>query len=178
MRKCVANLTSMSVAVITVALLSGCGRRPQSEEPKPAAAAALLKTLPDTAFSVEWMLDQVPRSFKVGETIAVKVGFRNRSSSPWPDPKTAKVQPIGAYAVRLSYRWWDASGTSLATDYEARVDLEKPVLPGDSAELTIDVRAPRRPGNYQLQLDLVQEMATWFEPKGAARALVPVKVGS
>jgi hypothetical protein len=37
--------------------------------------------------------------------------------------------------------------------------------------------APAEPGDYTLQLDLCQELVSWFDPKGGAKLLVPVKVG-
>jgi hypothetical protein len=59
---------------------------------------------------------------------------------------------------------------------EARGDLLEPLQPGASTSLTVQVAAPAQPGDYKLQLDLCQELVTWFEPKGAAPLVVPVKV--
>jgi hypothetical protein len=44
--------------------------------------------------------------------------------------------------------------------------------------MAIEVNAPAEPGDYKLQLDLLQELVSWFEPHGAQKLLVPVKVGS
>jgi hypothetical protein len=42
--------------------------------------------------------------------------------------------------------------------------------------MAIEVTAPPAAGEYQLQLDLCQELVSYFEPKGADRLLVPVTV--
>ena len=64
----------------------------------------------------------------------------------------------------------------LPSSYDARADLRQPLRPGDSATLSIPVRAPKKPGEYQLQFDLVQELVSWFEEKGAPPLRVPVTV--
>ena len=51
-----------------------------------------------------------------------------------------------------------------------------PVRPGKTAVMAIAVTAPTEPGNYKLQLDLVQENVSWFETRGAPVLMVPVVV--
>jgi len=52
----------------------------------------------------------------------------------------------------------------------------EPLAPGASTALAVQVTAPAQPGDYQLQLDLCQELVSWFEAKGAVQLLAPVKV--
>jgi hypothetical protein len=42
--------------------------------------------------------------------------------------------------------------------------------------MAVEVVAPPEPGEYRLQLDLLQELVAWFEDKGAPRLLVPIRV--
>ncbi len=173
-----------SAAAAAVALGTfGCGQpapAPADQAPPPASSAPAAtpagKPLPDGAFKVEWDTSLVPKEMPAGQTIPVRVTFRNTSPVSWLDIKSADTSGGGPFAVRLSYRWWAAgSKTPLRAD-EGRADLPRPLGPGESASLTIDVTAPKEKGNWSLQFDLVQELVTWFEGKGVPKLVVPVKV--
>lgn len=137
--------------------------------------AEAVDPLPDSAFRIEWGNVDVPRSMQPEGVALASVTFRNASPDTWPDRKSSGGSPPGAGAVRLSYRWWTA-GSPLPTPYEARADLRAPLRPGDSATLSILVKAPKQPGEYRLQFDLVQELVAWFEEKGVASPRIPVSV--
>ena len=111
-----------------------------------------------------------------GKTVPIQVTFKNAGDQTWPDPRTADAAGEGAYAVRLSYRWWGPGESVAHGEYTVRADLPKPLAPGESVTLTIPVEAPAKPGRYKLQFDLVQELVVWFEDKGAPRRTVPVTV--
>jgi len=126
---------------------------------------------------VEWQHVYVPSTMAAGKTVTVEVAFKNTSTDTWPDPQHANFgKRDGSYAVRLSYRWWKSGAARPVADDEERTDLTAPVLPRQSATLLVNVTAPREPGDYLLQFDLVQELVTWFEWKGAARKTVPIRV--
>ena len=48
--------------------------------------------------------------------------------------------------------------------------------PGDTAGLTLTVTAPDTPGEYVLELGLVQEGMAWPEARAPGRLSAPVKV--
>src|SRR5690242_4650843 len=89
---------ALILSLALLALATGCG-------PDTAPASAP-RPLPDSAFKVEWGAANVPPSLKPGEKVIVSVTFKNVSSETWPDPKASGGTPLGAGAVRLSYRWW------------------------------------------------------------------------
>lgn len=155
-------------------------RRTQRSPPTPAP-------MPDSAFKIEWrrvvwrkmswpsmrweaggLADLQPR-----ERVLGLVSFRNAGDRTWPDAAAADPARSGPYAVRLAYRWRGAAG---AGPYQARADLREPLAPGQVATVWIPVIAPDEPGDYQLQLDLVQERIAWFADKGAERLLLPARV--
>ena len=84
----------------------------------------------------------------------------NCGPSIWP----ASVED-GDYPVRLGYRW---SGTSEPDgSYDGhRINLPRPVRPNESVVCEFDVEPPETPGDYFLQLNLVQEHVAWFQDKG------------
>ncbi|HXU29047.1 MAG TPA: hypothetical protein VN851_00585 [Thermoanaerobaculia bacterium] len=132
--------------------------------------------LADSAFQVEWLSAEVPAQMKPNEVATVKVKFRNISDQVWPDPKTAEPAASGAYAVRLAWRWRTSEDMTTGEGTGVRADLVEPLGPGRETTLSIDVTAPKQPGQYRLQFDLVQELVAFFEDRGAKLEIVPVSV--
>lgn len=170
-----------------------CGREPASR-PQPASSDAGsaqqtaaspaattppvppgLEPLPDSAFRVEWATPKLPSTLQADKAATVTLSVKNTSGEQWPSKGSLDPSWAGAGAVRLSYRWL-RSTDDLVTSFEDRVDLSKPLGPGESAEMTIPLKPPAAPGDYKLQFDLVQESVAWFNDKGAAKLIVPVKV--
>ncbi len=132
--------------------------------------------LVDSAFQVEWLSATVPAQMRAGEVATVRVNFRNISDQVWPDPKTGDPAGTGAYAVRLVWRWRTSEDMSTGEGTTTRADLDAPLGPGRDVTLPVDITAPRQPGQYTLQFDLVQELVTTFEDHGAKLNLIPVTV--
>jgi hypothetical protein len=161
-------ILAMALAT-TFGLLSACGAGGETK------ASGI--PLPDSAFRVEWGELKSPTEMKPGETTKISVAVTNTSDQTWPDPKTADPAATGAYAVRLGWRWRltpdqrAGEGTS-----NSRTDLQKPLAPGESTTFEFDVTAPAAPGEYTLQVDLVQELVGWFEARGAATKTATITV--
>ncbi len=131
----------------------------------------------DSFYRVRWERVELPPVLVAGTTHRVLVTLRNASPEIWPDAQMA--DPVGrtaARAIRLSYRWWEGDRDVLLGDYAVRSDLPWPLRPGESITLPLRVEAPGRAGRYRLQLDLVEELVGWFEPRGAARWITPIEV--
>jgi uncharacterized membrane protein len=58
-----------------------------------------------------------------------------------------------------------------------RSGLPRDLRPGEEAEIPLAITAPSAPGDYTLQIDLVQEMVSWFAEKGSEAPKFKVKVG-
>ncbi len=181
MRSWGGSLAFTLVLGAVVSLLISCGRDDNnSEDAKPAPvteASTSALSLPSSAFHVEWTHVEAPATMAAGKVVSIAVTFKNTSPNAWPDPKHAgAAKPDGSHAVRLAYRWWKRDRPMPESEYGTRTDLTTPLEPGQSATLVIPVRAPLKPGDYNLQLDLVEELVTWFEGKGVPKELIPVKV--
>jgi hypothetical protein len=104
------------------------------------------------------------------------VTFTNQGDATWPDPGSASpTRPDGRYAVRMSYSWKGPSDTAPQRSAD-RVDLKRPVAPGESATLPIVVRVPDAPGAYELRIELLQELYFWFADYGMPTLTLPVEV--
>jgi hypothetical protein len=169
-------------ALLVVSLTFGCGPPdvPESEAPPASAPAVAVEPLPDSAFRVEWGIPGVPAAVARGSTFAVGVRVTNKGDRTWTDAGHTDPKSYGAGAVRLAARWARKGEEQLpprGAGYAAeRGELVAPVHPGQSAVLALAVTAPAAPGEYVLQLDLCQELVSWFEDKGSPVLRVPVTV--
>ena len=59
---------------------------------------------------------------------------------------------------------------------DGRIHLPTDLKPMEEVELSLIVNTPRKPGDYVLELDLVQEAVAWFKDKGSEATRVRVQV--
>jgi hypothetical protein len=76
--------------------------------------------------------------------------------------------------VRLRWRWFEEGRDDHIT--EGGWLLGHDVLPGQAYEFTVEIAAPRKPGNYLLELGLVSIQVTSFADQGTAPLRVPIQV--
>ncbi len=106
-----------------------------------------------------------------GERFEVVATITNESNLPWP----RFVNDDLHHWIRLANRWLDAAG-AVVVPQDARGDLPHALAPGQQTDVTLTATAPTKPGDYLLELDLVQEAVAWFADKGSPTARVPVRV--
>jgi len=132
--------------------------------------------LPDSGYRVRWEAHTVPAVMPRASSTDARIAFTNLGDVVWPDVLAGDpVKRDGGYAVRLAYDWTAASAASSPLPGR-RVDLPRPVHPGETMTLLVPLEAPDQPGEYRLTFALVQELAAWFEAKGAPILVVPVTV--
>jgi hypothetical protein len=108
----------------------------------------------------------VPERFEAvaGGTIDLSVTAVNRGRAAWlsetPDMKGA---------VRLGWRWRKEG--QLAATWLERLDMHHPVLPGESYSFRARLPVPGAPGDYDLEVGLVDELITWFVDLGQSPSL-------
>ena len=84
--------------------------------------------------------------------------------------------------IVLSYHWLPADGDEFVTFEGGRTDFADRVEPGTTVVVNARVVAPREPGRYRLEWDLVQEGRLWFSTEAGAvrrmsRAVVAGQAG-
>ncbi|MEO7969657.1 MAG: hypothetical protein ABI698_00025 [bacterium] len=72
---------------------------------------------------------------------------------------------------------WFAGDAKITDNPYLRSGLPNDVQPGAAVNVPLAITAPGKPGEYLLQIDLVQEMVSWFSEKGNNSPKVKVKVG-
>lgn len=74
--------------------------------------------------------------------------------------------------VFLSYHWLQADGDRFVAFEGERTAFAAAIEPGATVSMEAQVRAPRQPGRYRLEWDLVQEGRLWFSTEpGAIRMM-------
>ena len=117
--------------------------------------------LPADATRAEVSCLNMPAALAADERVRLDVLVRTTGGAEWP----AVGDADGRNAVRLRDRWLKAAG-SVLTDEDASARIPFDMEPGATAGLALDVRAPNEPGEYVLELDVVQEGVAWFGARG------------
>jgi hypothetical protein len=125
---------------------------------------------------LEWVGHNIPATMRPGVVVPVTVTVKNTGDWLWPNNRMASPEKLdGTYAVRLSYRWANSQGQPLAENTE-RGDLTASVEPGAVANFIIKITPPSEAGQYQVHIDLVEELVTFFSAKGMKKMVLPIKV--
>ncbi|AYN94511.1 hypothetical protein EAW52_11405 [Pseudomonas sp. LTJR-52] len=101
-------------------------------------------------------------------TVQLEVLINNQSGSDWKGE--------GIHPVNLSYHWLNKKGKPIVFDGIRTSLLGTCIRAGETKTQTITVKAPSNPGDYQLQVTMVQEGIQWFESAGFKTSFVPVQV--
>jgi hypothetical protein len=107
-----------------------------------------------------------------GGEVVLRVRAENRGALGWP---AAGALAGGGGPVRLGAHLF-AAGEEADWDY-GRGALPTDVAPGEAVEVSVHLRAPREPGSYVVELDMVAEQRAWFEDLGGRCLRHPLEVG-
>ncbi len=105
-------------------------------------------------------IDEISDSMTQDTTYKFKVKVKNTGALTW--------NRNGEDPVRLGYHWIDFNSkeTVVFDDGKRSVIPEDVVNVGGETVFDLTVVAPSEPGEYILQIDLVQESVTWFSYQG------------
>ena len=129
------------------------------------------RPLADEDFRAELRALEVPARVAAKASVKVRVAVRNAGGAVW----LARERGLSPLQLNAANHWLDPSGNPVVND-DGRGALPHDLRPGEEAEITFAVNAPRRPGDYLLEIDVLQEGVSWFALKGSKTLRVPVKV--
>jgi hypothetical protein len=109
-----------------------------------------------------------PTVMRAGEKAEIRFKVRNLGDSSWPAVGTKDFR----YQVNMGNRW--LTGDAKLEDNRAVLSGDLP--PGGETQMTLIVNAPRTPGDYTLEIDMVHEGVTWFSERGARPLRLSVRV--
>lgn len=159
----------MIVPLALVVLWVSCGQKPPKEEGSPgspARPAPVEKAVaPASAFAHQILDHDTPGVVQADSAVIVTVRVKNTSNRTWP----------AGGPIKLGYYWLGNDGARLEK-LEGRGICKTDILPGDTAAIRVQVKAPAAPGTYLVVWDMVEEHVAWFGNRGAAPLKVPVTV--
>jgi hypothetical protein len=169
-----------TAALVLAMSAAACGgRREQAANSNGAAQPVVSKTpgpLPDAGFKAQITLPEAPPKLRAGQKETVQVHIRNASDVFWwARGGETNDRSDNWFYLAAGNRWLKPDG-SLVTDMDGRYGISKDLKPGDETEIPLTVTAPKEPGEYLLEVDLVQEQVSWFSDKGSPTARAKVTV--
>jgi 4-amino-4-deoxy-L-arabinose transferase-like glycosyltransferase len=127
--------------------------------------------LPDSAMRAEIGVPGPPATVLAGEKVEMRVRIKNAGDTVWPGCERS----VGRFQIYLGSHWLNTDRQVIAKE-EGRTALPRDLAPGRETELTFALNAPAQPGEYLLELDMLQEGVSWFKLKGSRACLVKIKV--
>jgi hypothetical protein len=177
----------LTVCALSLALAGGAACRKNQPAANNNNAAANANTnqpaqskearaLPDNGFKAQITLPDPPAKLRAGQQERVQVRVKNASDVFWwARGGETNDQPGNKFYLAAGNRWLKSDGV-LVTDMDGRHGLLKDLKPGEETEVPLLVSAPKEPGDYILEVDLVQEQVAWFSDKGSQTARAKVTV--
>jgi len=150
-------------------------------EPKPLRAAprdgapAITEShepLYDDAFDAAISAPDAPARMRAGQKQTLRIVVRNASDYPWP----AKGETDGRYYINAGDIWLDAETGATVNNLDGRATITHDLAPGEELTLPLTITAPAEPGEYVIEIDLVQEGVAWFKEKGSTPLHIKVTV--
>ncbi len=118
----------------------------------------------------ELTVDAPMQRIRSGEEFTLRVGLRNTGDTTW----LAHSGRRGG-SVELGAHLYDGEGRLLEEGWR-RWPLKKDLTPEEKSTLSAIAVAPLTPGNYRLQLDLINVGRYWFSEMGSDAADIRLEV--
>ena len=127
--------------------------------------------LPKEAFRATIKVLSAPDVLRAEQKAKYRFLVTNASNSLW----RGRDRGGDRHQVCLGNHWLDPGGQIIVND-DGRSALLRDLKPGEQTELELFVNAPKIPGNYILELDMLQEGVSWFGLHGSPTLRLPVRV--
>ena len=143
---------------------------PKAQPPSEPAA------LPSNGFKAEITLIEPPTKLRSGQKETVRVKIKNASEVAWwARGAPVNTRPDNKFYLAAGNRWLKADGT-LHTNMDGRYGIARDLKPGEETEVPLVITAPNEPGEYTLEVDVIQEQVAWFSDKGSPTAKTKITV--
>lgn len=117
-------------------------------------------------------LSKGPVACRAGEELEFTLRVANAGLESWPhlgqDGGEKGAVHLGAHLLK-------PNEDEVAWDY-GRANLPRDLLPGEEVEVIFKAEAPREPGNYIVEFDMVAEHVSWFEDYGSGTLRHEIRV--
>lgn len=132
--------------------------------------------LPPSGFRAQVTLPEPPAKLRTGQVESLKVHVKNTSDVIWwQRGGETNDRKDNKFYIAAASRWLDKDGKH-TEELEGHNGIPRDLKPGDEADMTIHITAPKEPGEYILETDMIQEGVTWFSDKGSSTVRTKVTV--
>ena len=142
-------------------------------------APVLAKTagpLPDQACKAQITCPDCPTKMRAGQVETINMKVKNMSTIEWfQRGGEINDRADNKFYIAGGNRWLDKDG-KLTPEPEGHNGIPENVAPGAEIAMTLQITAPKTPGEWTMELDMVQEAVTWFGEKGSPTTKIKVTV--
>lgn len=170
----------LAVACAAAIIAAGCKKDANPTVPGQAGNAPVAsKTpgpLPDKGFKAQITLPDAALKLRAGQKETITIKVKNTSDVIWwQRGGETSDRTDNKFYIALGNRWLDKSGKR-TSDTEGHNGIPRDLKPGDEVEVPLLITAPKEPGEYTIELDMVQESVAWFADKGSPTTKAKVTV--
>lgn len=115
------------------------------------------------AFNAQLQGSEISERMRQGTKATITVRVTNSSDFWWP----SVGQSDGRFYINVANSWYDLDD-EVVTNLDGRSNIPFDLWPGDSCDVPLQITAPTKPGEYILELDLVQEGVAFFKGRGSS----------
>jgi hypothetical protein len=174
--------SGLMVATITFAIvLSGCTKNKTASVRPSSTPGAPINTktagpLADAGFKAEITAAESPTKLRAGQVEVINIKVKNISNVIWwQRGGEQNDRSDNKFYIAAGNRWLDKDG-KLSSETEGHNGIPKDLKPGEETEMPLQITAPKTPGDWTLNLDMVQEGVAWFGEKGSPTTKIKVMV--
>ena len=132
--------------------------------------------LPDSGFRAQITAPDPPERLRTGQVAIINIKVKNTSDLTWYQRGGVTTDRTdNKFYIAAGNRWLDKDG-KLTSETEGHNGIPKDLKPGEETEMTLQITAPKQPGEWTMQLDLVQEGVAWFSERGSPVTNVKIQV--
>lgn len=173
--------TSLAVLLLLTGLAAVACRdeaiNPAGPKPTQPGAKVNAGPLPSDGYKAEITITSPPATMRPGQKETIRVKVKNASNVQWySHGGEINTNPDNRFYLAAANRWMKPDGKTLVTNMDGRYGLGKDLKPGEVDDVPLQITAPKVPGEYLLEVDLVQEAVAWFSDKGSTTAKAKVTV--
>jgi hypothetical protein len=128
--------------------------------------------LSDDAFQAIITMPGPPSRLRAGRKETIQVVVKNASDYLW----AARGESDGNFFLNVGDIWFEAGGERLVNNLDGRTTIPHDLYPGEEATLQLQITVPATPGEYVLEIDMVQEGVGWFKDRGSTPLRIRVQV--
>ena len=118
--------------------------------------------LPANECRTELSVTDPPAELRPAQEFTLQVTVKNLSSMRW----LARERSASPLQLSAGNHWLDEAGNVVVHD-DGRGPLPQDLSPGETAEISLRIKAPTNAGKYQLEVDMLQETVSWFALRGS-----------